>query len=103
MFGSLIVFTFERSEKGISPGSYSRLYRKIYGYNNSSYYGKYHSRIPGFLDGIRYIKYANGVILVRKEDSSMIVEYLKENKARVFQWEVQLSRKEELDLWNNEK
>ena len=98
MKGSLIVFTLERPEKGVSPTSYSRFYRKLYGYNNSSHYGRYHSRIPGFLDRIRYIKYANGVIIVRKENSSMVVEYLRENRAKVFQWEVELSRKEEMDL-----
>ncbi len=96
--GSLIVFTIERSGKGVSPASYSRFYRKLYGYNNSSHYGKYHSRIPGFLDGIRYIKYANGVILVRSENSDLVVEYLKENGARIYKWEVPISRKEESDL-----
>ena len=96
--GSLIVFTVERSGKGVSPASYSAFYRKLYGYNNSSHYGKYHSRVPGFLDRIGYIKYANGVILVLRENSSSVVEYLKENSAKVFQWEVELSKMEETDL-----
>ena len=98
MKGSLIVFTVERSGKGVSPASYSAFYRKLYGYNNSSHYGRYHSRVPGFLDRIGYIKYANGVILVLKENSSPVVEYLKENSAKVFQWEVKLSKREETDL-----
>ena len=96
--GSLIVFTVERSGKGVSPASYSAFYRKLYGYNNSSHYGKYHSRVPGFLDRIGYIKYANGVILVLRENSSSVVEYLKKNSAKVFQWEVKLSKMEETDL-----
>jgi hypothetical protein len=96
--GSLIVFTVERSGKGVSPASYSAFYRKLYGYNNSSHYGKYHSRVPGFLDRIGYIKYANGVILVLRENSSSVVEYLKKNSAKVFQWEVELSKMEETDL-----
>ena len=98
--GSLIVFTIERSGKGVSPASYSRFYRKLYGYNNSSHYGKYHSRVPGFLDRIRYIKYANGVILVMKENSSLVAKYLEENNAKVFQWEVKLSKMEETELQN---
>ena len=49
-----------------------------------------------FLTG--YIKYANGVILVLKDNSSSVVEYLKENSAKVFQWEVELSKMEEKDL-----
>ncbi len=98
MIGSLIVFTFERTGKGITPASYSKFYRKLYGYNNSSHYGRYHSRVPGFLDSIRYIKYAKGVILVEKENSDMIVEYLENNMAKVFHWDVQISGKEEIDL-----
>ena len=96
--GSLIVFTVERSGKGVSPVSYSAFYRKLYGYNNSFHYGSYHSRVPGFLDRIRYIKYANGVILVMKENSSPFVEYLRENSAKVFQWEVKLSKMDETGL-----
>jgi hypothetical protein len=82
----------------VKIGSYSAFYRKLYGYNNSSHYGKYHSRVPGFLDQIGYIKYANGVILVLRENSSSVVEYLKKNSAKVFQWEVELSKMEETDL-----
>ena len=54
--------------------------------------------MPGFLDRIGYIKYANGVILVLRENSSSVVEYLKKNSAKVFQWEVELSKMEETDL-----
>lgn len=98
MKGSLIVFTIERSGNGVSPASYSRFYRKLYGYNNSSHYGKYHSRIPGFLDQFRYIKYANGVILVEEKGSSQVVEYLRKNEAKVYRWEVELTGEEEENL-----
>ena len=54
--GSLIVFTVERSGKGVGPASYSAFYSKLYGYNNSYNCGKYHYRVPGFLDRIGYIK-----------------------------------------------
>ncbi len=54
--------------------------------------------VPGFLDRIGYIKYANGVILVMEENSSLVAEYLKENSAKVFQWEVELSKMEETYL-----
>ena len=33
-----------------------------------------------------------------EENSGLVVEYLKENSAKVFQWEVDLSKKEEADL-----
>jgi len=98
MKGSLIVFTLERSEKGMSPASYSKFYRQLYGYNNSSHYGKYHSRIPGFLDQFKYIKYANGVILVEKKRSNQVVEYLRKNEANVYRWDVELTMEEEENL-----
>ncbi len=92
--GILIVFGVERNRKVVSAASYSRFYRKLYGYNNSSYYGKYHSRIPGFLDGIRHIKYANGVILVDNENGRKVIRFLRSNKARVHSWPVDLSEME---------
>jgi hypothetical protein len=88
----------ERSKKGVDPAGYARFYRRFYGYNNSSHYGRYHSRVSGFLDDIRYIRYANGVILVRRENSGKVIRYLKENKAKVYQWEVELSKKEEMEI-----
>jgi hypothetical protein len=91
MKGTLIVFTIPRSKKGVSPGSYSRFYRKLYSYNNSSHYGKYHKRIPGFLDNYRYVKYANGVIVTKTEASEAIVEFMKNNHAEVHNWEVEIS------------
>lgn len=48
--------------------------------------------MPGFLDRAGYIKYANGLVLIRKENSSYVVECLKENSAKVFQWELEQSK-----------
>ena len=94
MKGTLIVFGVKRSRKGMSPASYSRFYRKLYGYNNSSNYGTYHSRVPGFLDEMRHIKYANGVIVIAEENSRKVIRFLKSNKAKVFSWTVELSEEE---------
>ena len=97
--GILIVFGVERNRKGVSAASYSRFYRKLYGYNNYSHYGRYHSRVPGFLDGIRHIKYDNGVIVVDTEDSKKVIRFLRSNKAKVHSWSVDLSEREE-DILN---
>ena len=78
----------------MSAASYSRFYRKLYGYNNSSFYGKYHSRVPGFLDGIRHIKYANGVIVVESEKSNRVIRFLRSNRANVHSWSIELSERE---------
>ena len=92
--GILIVFGVERNRKGVSAASYSRFYRKLYGYNNSSFYGKYHSRILGFLDGIRHIKYANGVIVVDGENGNRVIRFLRSNRAKVHSWSIELSARE---------
>ena len=94
MKGTLIVFRVERTSEGITAASYSRFYRKLYGYNNYSHYGRYHSRIPGFLDGIRYIKYDNGVIVVDSGNSNKVIRFLRSNKAKVHSWSVDLSKRE---------
>ena len=60
------------------------------------------SKVPGFLDRIGYIKNANDVILVLRENNSSVVEYLKKNSAKVFQWEVELSKMEETNLQERE-
>ncbi len=95
MKGTLIVFRVERLSEGVTPASYSRFYRKLYGYNNYSHYGRYHSRIPGFLDGIRHIKYDNGVIVVDTQNSKKVIRFLRSNKAKVHSWSVDLSEREE--------
>ncbi len=94
MKGTLIVFGLKRGEKGVSAAYYSRFYRKLYGYNNSSHYGRYHSRIPSFLDGITHIKYANGVIVVGRENGKSVIRFLKSSGARVFSWSIDLSDEE---------
>ena len=60
------------------------------------------SKVPGFLDRIGYIRNANDVILVLRENNSSVVEYLKKNSAKVFQWEVELSKMEETNLQERE-
>lgn len=54
--------------------------------------------LPGFLGWIVYMKYANDVIFVLMENSGSVAEYLKKYSAKVFQWEMELSKMEETDL-----
>ncbi len=92
--GVLILFRLRRKDQNIEMKNACKLYRKLYGYNNSSYYGRYHNRVPGLLDGIKHIRYINSVIIVRKEDSEKIIKFLKEYNADVHTWEVKLSESE---------
>lgn len=89
--GILIVFKLPRKQKGLSMASACKLYRRLYGYNNSSYYGRYHTRVNGLLDTIPSIRYFNSVIIVKKEDSKKVISFLQRNNAVVHSWKVELS------------
>ncbi|MHB8361164.1 MAG: hypothetical protein ACYDDC_05100 [Thermoplasmataceae archaeon] len=94
--GILILFTLPSKEKKIPAREIVRMYRKLYGYNNSSDYGKYHTRVPGLLDQKRHIRYPNGAILLESGEEPEIIDFLKKNKAEVFYWKVVLSDKEKV-------
>ena len=70
------------------------MYRKLYGYNNSSDYGKYHTRVPGLLDRKKHLRYPNGAILLQSGEEHEIIDFPERNKAEVFRWNVILSDKE---------
>ncbi|MCL5800600.1 MAG: hypothetical protein M1341_04720 [Candidatus Thermoplasmatota archaeon] len=70
------------------------MYRKLYGYNNSSDYGKYHTRVPGLLDRKKHLRYPNEAILLQSGEEQDVIDFLERNMAEVFCWEVILSHKE---------
>ncbi len=76
------LITLPRKEKNISNAVASKVYKKLYGYENQSYYGKYRSTVPGILDEFPSIRYFNSVIIVRKEDAPEIISFLEDNKVR---------------------
>jgi len=91
---TLIAFKLPRKQKNLSMGSACKLYRRLYGYNNSSYYSRYHTRVKGLLDTIPSIRYFNSIIIVRKEDSKKVISFLQINNAIVHAWKVELLREE---------
>lgn len=80
----LIQFRFPR--KKVSMSAACRAYRKLYGYNNASFYGKYRTRVQGLLDKMPSIRYLNSTIVVRKEDEKKVLRLLKGAGAEVFKW-----------------
>jgi hypothetical protein len=96
--GILIMFKLPRKDKKIEMRSAVKIYRKLYGYNNSSFYGRYHTRIPGLLDNVKHVRYPNSVILIGKKDKKKIIDFLKENNAEIYTWEIKLSKKEAKQL-----
>lgn len=80
--GTLIVFQLERKKKRISMKEACKFYRKLYGYNNCSYYGKYHTRVPGLIDEIPAIRLGKSVLIVRNEDAPLVIALLEEYNAK---------------------
>jgi hypothetical protein len=89
---SLISFTLKR--KGRSKGEANRFYRELYGYENYSHYGRYRSRIKGYLDDLPCIRYTKGVFMVQREDRGRVVRYLRDHGVTVVTWEVVVKEKE---------
>jgi hypothetical protein len=85
---TLIQFRLPRKEKKVSMGAACRVYRRLYGYDNVSYYGRYRSRVPGLLDEIPSIRYPGSMIMVREEDASKVLRLLREAKAETHTWTV---------------
>ncbi len=93
---SLISFTLPT--KGKAKGERDRFYRELYGYDNCSYYGRYRSRVKGFLDRVPNIRYPKGMFMVSKQDTREVVRYLKGKGAQVTVWEVIPRQKESAAL-----
>ena len=79
---------FHLPAKGRTKGELNRFYREFYGYENYSYYGRYRSRIQGFLDRVRNIRYAKSLFMVRIEDERQVTHFLREKGAQVRVWKV---------------
>ncbi|MEM3490310.1 MAG: hypothetical protein QXO75_11750 [Nitrososphaerota archaeon] len=89
-----ILISFTMEYRGRSRADISRFYREIYGYISHSYYGRYISRKPSFLDGIKHIRYSKGLFMIRREDERKVLTFLKRKGAKVFEWEVVPKREE---------
>lgn len=90
--GMIIAFNLPRKERGISVAEATRIHRELYGYNSHSHYGKYNRRVDGLLDDVGgVLKLSRSqVLLVTKEGGQQVIDFLKERKADVFAWEVEL-------------
>lgn len=85
---TLIQFRLPRKEKKVSMGEACKTYRKLYGYDNVSYYGRYRTRVPGLLDEIPSIRYPGSTIMVRGSDAPKVLSLLAEAKAETYTWTV---------------
>ena len=80
---ALLRFSFDRKAHGLSLLNANKFYRTLYGYHNSSHYGRYHHWVNGFIDEIDGKKIASSMILIPKENLITLITFLKENGAEV--------------------
>ena len=72
MYGKLIAY---RLKKGVPNRVYTRFLKKFFGQETSSHGGKYKYHRQGLLDDIPYVKLIRGVIIVRKKDVELIIDF----------------------------
>jgi len=95
MNGNIIVFRFkEKTEQK----SINQFCKKFYGQNTSSHGGKYQYRRHGLLDNIPHIKLIGGVIIVKKDSTEKVIDFLKEYNAEFYIREVILLYEDEVVL-----
>ena len=94
---TLILFQLPRTKKKITMDKACKLYRKLYGYNNYSYYGRYRTRVKGLLDEIKAIRIFKSAIIVKNEDAQRVIELLQQYEAHIVCKKVILN-KEEIEI-----
>ena len=95
MIGKIIAFTIYKTN---DRKSIDRFCKKFYGQETRSHGGKYHYRRKGLLDGIPHIKLIRGVIIVSKENTDRVVQFLREYNAEFYVRDVTLLPEDELVL-----
>jgi len=95
---TIVLFQLRRAEKKIPMRQACKLYRKLYGYNNSSCYGRYHTRVDGLIDKINGIRLFKSAFIVKNEDVDVVTNLLFEYQAEIFTKKVIVNKDEERQL-----
>ncbi len=94
---TLVLIQFNKKDKGLQEKDIVKTYRKLYGYESHSHYGRYRNRIAGLIDRVNGIRITKGLIMIKNENVDEVLNFLAENKADVKYWKV-FPKKEELEL-----
>ena len=95
MIGNLIVFRFkEKTEQKLI----NQFCKKFYGQDTSSHGGKYRYRRHGLLDDIPHIKLMGGVIIVKKDSTKKLIDFLRGYEAEFYVRDVILLHEDEIAL-----
>ncbi len=86
--GIIIVFKNPKAE----PKTLSKFCREFYGYKDKSQHGKYFYQRKGLLDKIPHILInpIRTAMVVKKEDSEMVINFLKKYNADIFARKIEL-------------
>ena len=79
----LLRFRLDRKALGLSSGDVTKIYRKLYGYDNRSHYGRYRHWVGGVMDEVKGKKVGGGNILVPSKNIDRLLKFLDENNAIV--------------------
>jgi hypothetical protein len=91
---TLVLFQLPRAKKNITMGKACKLYRTLYGYNNSSCYGRYHTRVEGMIDKINGIRLFRSAIIVKHRDVNKVTDLLSEYDAEIVKKKVFVDKEE---------
>jgi len=80
---SLLRFSFDRKALCLSVAEANKFYRTLYGYHNSSHFGRYHHWVKGYIDEIDGKKIASSMILIPKDNLTALIKFLEKNGAEV--------------------
>ena len=91
MYGKIIVF---RLPSKTNNTKLSKFCQKFYGQDTSSWQGRYHYHRHGLLDDIPYHKLLRGVIIIKDEDATEVLEFLRIYDAEVHVRTIELSEED---------
>ncbi|MBU5537112.1 MAG: hypothetical protein QW818_00580 [Candidatus Aenigmatarchaeota archaeon] len=86
------LFTFDTTHKHLKEKT--KFYRRLYGYADSSCYGKYFYERQGLLSSIPHIRPTESVIILKTKYSSLLRDFLKKEKVKFSEHKVILTRGE---------
>ena len=91
MKGILIAFSVPTGKNKTKSSAFAKAF---YGQETSSHHGKYKYRRTGILDEIPHNKLIRGVIIVKSEEASQVIEFLEKQSAQYHIRVVELSKED---------
>lgn len=82
------------NQEDLEPKEKTKLKKKLYGHKDSSHKGKYRYKIEGILGGIKHLKPARAVIILRKEDLDAVTDILEKFKTKFRVYDIIIAAKE---------